>query len=188
MWVFSRPAIFQLVPLRAVNILHVILKRHWLPFSELIDQLEGVIMQPHWGAYLHKGAEEGPGHTDGCGSRSHNWQMTHEPCQVTMPHQACQKTFLVTMFTQKGTKDSLIKNINSKFSRPLSLGNLWNLVFHLNHFFTTLMSSFEHERMERSSIGYNTMGGRKILWDRGKHFELGIRRPLFQFWFLFNSV
>lgn len=87
--------------------------------------------------------------------------MTYEPCQVTMPHQACQKTFLVTVFTQKDTKDSLIKNINSKFSRPLSLGNLWNLVFHLNHFFIMIMSSLEYDKMERykqSSIGVQYNG------------------------------
>ena len=72
--------------------------------------------------------------------------MTYEPCQVTMPHQACQKTFFVTVFTQKGTKDSLIKNMNSKFSRPLSLGNLWNLVFHLNQFVIMIMSSLEYDK------------------------------------------
>lgn len=76
--------------------------------------------------------------------------MTYEPCPVTVPHQAGQKTFLVTLSTRKGTMVSFMKIINSKFNRSFLLGNLWNLVCQYKSLFLImLMPSLEHDKMER---------------------------------------
>lgn len=130
---------------------------------------------------------------DGFGSKSHNWQMTYELCQVTMPHQACQKTFLIKLLSQNSSRVSFVKITNSKFNRPFALGNLWNLVRHFkSNFFNAHMHTMIATLKKCHDIkdtwielhpGYNVMEGREVSWSWGKYYGLGMRRPLVQFWF-----
>lgn len=102
--------------------------------------------------------------------------MTYKPCWVTMRHPACEKTFPVTLFTQKGRMGSLIKIITSKSNRPFSLGNLWNLKRHCKSlYYANIHAIFAHltECHDITVLGlefhtgYNKMEGRKVSWVEG---------------------
>lgn len=84
--------------------------------------------------------------------------MTYKLSRVTMPYQACQKTFLVTLLKQKSTMISLIKNINSRFNRPFLLGNSWHLVYHCK-------SRFYYANMHTIIALFRECPGKKVQMD-----------------------